>query len=330
MTRFILLLLSMLVTAPNGRAQPAAVEPPKVGQPADFSQIVGVFRMTMDAAPTAVAVEQPLRLTITITGQAQAPYIPTRERLRLFPDEMQRDFFIEPISEQAKTDAWQFVYDLRPKHLRVQFVPGLRLVYFAPRQRRYQTAYTDAIPLTVKARQDIAVNIKGLKVLQAPPTFFELAQQDTTDDGLTRAVLQPDIAFGLALVPPFLCIVSIWWRRRLRRTNSAQARRWQRLANESIAALAAQPCDAIATARILADYLQQRLAFPAVEPTTLEVERWLKRRGISKPVRERWRQILETCDARRYGQDHRVQSTMDNSAAIQLIQVSEVEPCLAA
>src|SRR5262245_40260511 len=99
------------------RAQEAGDLPPKLGQPADFSGVVGTFQSRAEAKPKTVAIEEPITLTITITGRAVAPHTPKRENLRLFPEGTLRDFFIEPAGEQRADGAWIFVYRLRPRHL---------------------------------------------------------------------------------------------------------------------------------------------------------------------------------------------------------------------
>ena len=301
-------------------------------QPADFSRIVGVVQIAAVAKPGVVAVDEPLTLTVTITGQAVAPYLPKRDHLRIFPDDVQRDFYIEPVREQSRAGSWEFVYHLRPKHARVQFVPGLKLVYYAPQQRRYQSAYADAIPLTVNPRQEAVVDIKGLKVIQAPPSFFELADEDTTDQSSATALIQqaPQIPLRLALLPPLLCIVGAWWWRRRRRSHADRAHRRQQLVEQTVAALAKPPCDAALTTRLLTIYLRQRLDFPAAEPTPIEVERWLKRRGVAKPIREEWRLVLQGYDALRFAPGQSARSAVDGSEAAELIRALEDQECLAA
>src|SRR5262245_48512471 len=101
-------------------AQDGAVAPPKLGQPTDFSEVVGVFQIIAAAKPTTVAVEEPLTLTVTISGSAVTTYVPTRDKLRIFPDDVQRDFFVEPVGETENNGSWEFVYRLRPKQLQVK------------------------------------------------------------------------------------------------------------------------------------------------------------------------------------------------------------------
>lgn len=327
MIRWSLAIMAVVVGAVSAQAQPPAAEPPRIGQPPDFSQLVGTFQIAAKAEPTAVAVEEPLTLIVTISGQADAPYVPKRDLLRVFPDEMQRDFFVEPAGEQIKQGSWEFIYRLRPKHTRVQFVPGLKLVYFATRQRRYQTAYSDAIPLTVKPRPEPVVEVKGLTVVQVPATFLELADE-------TPAPRGPDLYWSpfqeavLLIAPPGLCFAGAWWWRRRRTLRTARIRRRRLAVERVVASLNQSPQDAATTARLVAEYLRLRLDMPAQEATPAETDRWLKRRGVHKQMREHWRRFLQQCDAARFAPGAVAECAAEE--AIPLIHALEEEPCVAA
>lgn len=322
MHRRLIAIVMLVVGADSVRAQTSAVEPPRVGQPPDFSRVVGMFQIAVKAEPTAFAVEEPMNLTVTISGQAVAPHVPKRDRLRIFPEEMQRDFFVEPLGEQVGQGSWEFTYRLRPKHARVQFVPSLKLVYFAPRQRRYQTAYSDAVPLTVKPRPAPVVEVKGLTVVQAPATFLELADESPAPLG-PELHWSPFQEAALLMAPPSLCFAVVWWRRR---RGTARLRLRRTAAERAVASLN-QSQEAATTARLVGEYLRLRFDLPPEEPTPAETDRWLRRRGVRKQTREHWRQFLQRCDAARFAPA----AVADSFAmeAIPLIHALEEEPCLA-
>jgi hypothetical protein len=324
MNRWFFLVLLALLPGRSVRAQAGAIEPPKLGQPADFSHVVGTFRITAEATPVVLAVEEPLTLTVTILGQAAPLYAPQRDRLQLFPDDVERHFFVEPHGEDAKDGSWSFRYRLRPKHVNVKFVPGLKLIYYAPRQRRYQTAYTDAIPLTVKPRPEPILSVPGLKVMHAPPSFFELAAEET-EGGARWRELSALTWFALATLPPLACGVSVWWWQR-RAAVHPKTRR-QRAAQAVMAQLA-QMQKAAETTLVLTDYLRRRVHFPAQEPTPAEVERCLKRCGVAADVRQRWRRYFQAWDAEQYA-PNRAERGPARDEAIALIRALEDEPCLA-
>ncbi len=144
--------LVMFTLASAARADdglPSAVPP-------HFSQIVGKYAISAAAAPTEVRVEQPITLKVQITGQGPVNQQPQRQRLRIFPEDIADDFFVEDVPEQDQAQpgegVWEFVYRLRPKHETVTQIPGLRLLYFAPRIKRFQSRFTDEIPIKVTAQ----------------------------------------------------------------------------------------------------------------------------------------------------------------------------------
>ena len=93
-------------------------EPPAV-RPEDFSELVGSYQITSQARPTEVCVEDPVALTVRITGQGPRPFQPARKNLHLFPPHMSDDFYIEPLPGRdryiEREKAWELYYHLRPK-----------------------------------------------------------------------------------------------------------------------------------------------------------------------------------------------------------------------
>jgi hypothetical protein len=301
---------------------------PVVGRPGDFSHVVGAFTISAEASPLAVQVEEAIELRVAIAGQAAPGQSPRLARLKLFPADMEEQFFVEPVSEHAEAGRWRFVYRLRPKSTAVKHVPGLKLVYYTPRQRRYQTAYSDAIPIEVKPRADGSVKIDGLKVISAPPSFFELAEPNAAADGgefeltLLAAVL-------LFLAPPLACAAGLWaWRRRHPAAEELRRRHKHRAAQTALDALGRNHAAPPALAAVLTDYLRGRLDFPGVEPTPREVERWLKGRGVRRPLRLRWRRWFEACDAARYVPAGGAAADDASREAAALIHDLEGEPCV--
>ncbi|MCS7045752.1 MAG: hypothetical protein NZO58_05305 [Gemmataceae bacterium] len=273
--------------------EPEVIEPPLVGRPLDFSGLVGVFRLAVKATPTAVAVEEPITVTVTISGRAVPPYVPRREALRLFPNDLERDFYVAATSEKSGDDVWEFVYLLRPKHGEVRTIPGLRLCYYAPRQRRYQTAYADAIAIQVRAPAP-PESAPPLRVLAAPPWMLELAEEAP----VRSYVPAPWTVVVFAVGVPLCCIGATWWACRKPRLDLERRRR---RAAERTRSILTKSRDPSAVAAALVHFLRDGLDFPALEPTEAEVDRWLKRCGASVELRRRFCEVLKDCAALRFG-----------------------------
>src|SRR5262245_6018297 len=97
-SEYALAFLVTLALTSNVQAQPGVEEPPVAGRPEDFSGLVGVYRISSSASPTEVNVEDPLTLTVRITGDPDRSFRtsqPVRANLRLFPKQMKEDFYIE-------------------------------------------------------------------------------------------------------------------------------------------------------------------------------------------------------------------------------------------
>jgi hypothetical protein len=283
----------------------AAARPPAAGRPDDFSQVVGSYRLSSAAAPTELHAEDPLLLTVRITGSGPPDYQPRRRHLRLFPAGLDRDFYVKPLPEKDRRlpgeQTWEFAYELRPKQPRVAKVPALRLVYYDPAYRRYQTSYARAIPLTVKPRPQAQPPAGEAPALPAPEFLYEivtgprvLRREDPAWPGLPALLM-------LLVAPPVLC--ALWyvrWRRRHPDAARLARQRRSRAAEQALQALrgGAGPGR---VAGLVAEYLRQRLDLPAEEPTPPEAARHLRRLGFAPALARRAAGLFRACDAARFG-----------------------------
>lgn len=335
-------------------AQVKSNEPPPV-RPPDFSHVVGIdYRISYSAEPTEVIVEDPITVKIRITGKDppgkdSKKYQPQRRLLRLFKEEARHDFHIEPVADQDRfipgkngLNTWEFVYRLRPKSTRVKEVPEPHLTFYWPGpDGGFKTKYPDdiPIPLTVTPRPKLKSNDLGLKVIEVPERMFQLATGDAVlsrDDPWPYWNLPLLIAMALAIpVLSWLGILTWQWlypdsQRRLQLRRSLAARRAVRELGQ-----AKEACSAALLAWILTGYLRQRLDFPAVEPTPAEVDRFLRRRGVSAEVRNRWAELFRNFDEARFTPANSVGAMPPlpgdswPTRAVHLIHALEADPCLA-
>ena len=329
------LLLICPAFAPAGENAPDA--PPVVDQPEDFSGAVGRYRMTSSATPTEAAVEDPVTLTVRITGRGPKKYWPERAKLRLFPPELARDFYVQALPERDRhlpgpeEGTWEFVYRLRPKSGRVKRIPALTFRYYDPALRRYQPARAPPLPLKVTARAQAALPKDATRVPQAPERFYELS---TGPAVLARSghagEFYPLLLACLVLAPPAVCGAWFALRQRLHPEAGWRARRRRsRAARAALAALHKLGRDAagVRTASILAGYLRQRLELPGAEPTPLEVATHLGRAGISAGVRGRVQEFFRACDAARFAPSPPADTAGLATDAGALVHALEAELC---
>jgi hypothetical protein len=284
-------------------AQPP-VEPPVVGRPVDFSGLVGSYEVTATAAPTELVAEDPLVLTVHISGTGPPAYQPRRERLHLFPAEVANDFYVKPLPDKdrylAAEKTWEFAYELRPKHPGIKKVPALRLVYYDPAYGKYQKSYAPSIPLTVKPRPQAQPSAEAVPGMPVPEAVYQLAagpavlrRQGSGWPGWVVLIL-------LLIAPPLLAgLWYAWWRYRHPDAARLARQRRSQAAEHALKALKQSP-DADHVARLLAGYLHQRLDLPMAEPTPREVARHLRHLALAPALVRRVADLFRACDAVRF------------------------------
>lgn len=294
-------ILSLLLTFALTTALPAQdvfEDPPVRGRPADFSWLVGTYRIQTSATPAEIAVEQPILLQVTVAGEGSAQYPPRQEKFQLFPADVGEQFFVEPVPELAQSwpdkKVWEFYYRLRPKSSDVSFIPSLKLWTYHPGRRKYQPAFADAIPITVRPHAAPEIVVPGSNVLAAPADCFVLRYQGPT---AMPFWWWPSLGWVLAMGLPLGC-----WLVRRRALLDARRHRQSRAGRLAFAALAQVNGRAgEEVSRIVAGYLQQRLDYMVMEPTAAEAAAFLRRRGFSKPVQTDVAALLTSCAAQRFG-----------------------------
>jgi hypothetical protein len=302
---------------------------PARGRPPEFSGAVGQFTLKATAAPTAVHVEDPITLRVTITAQGSPPMPPQRAQLRLFPPDWDRDFYTEEVRGEDRSQpgkgTWEFVYRLRPRHERVQAISGLKLVYYNKARGKYETAYQEPedIPLTVRPRPQPSEDWK-VAVAPVPSSFLALAAIDPVEAPTASSPSATDWLVIL-LGPPLACCLGSWLVRacfRGVRSNLPENAAAQRALKELNAGV--QPAWFV-----VGRYLQERLGYPDGEPTPLDVLHFLKRRGAARTVGEQFRSFYVACDALRFAPPAEGASAPLNAEASRLIRALEADKCLA-
>ena len=135
MLRSCCLLGLLIVSVPSVFAQGGSIDPPIVGRPVDFSNLVGKYEIKVSAEPTEATIEQPIMLRVQIIGMGPVKYVPNRKHLKLFPDSWEKDFYVQELRDEATLDKniWTFVYRLKPKHLKIDAIDGIKLFTTTPR-----------------------------------------------------------------------------------------------------------------------------------------------------------------------------------------------------
>lgn len=306
-------------------AQPAA-EPPIAGRPVDWSGIVGgPYVVTVSAEPRELTEEDRLTLTVQIVVANGGNVGNLRELKRpdIAKSETFKAFAVEDLDEhyaENPSRRW-FSYLLRPRSSDVKEVPRLKLVYFNARAGRYQTTYSEALPLTIRSRT------APIAAVEVPPWIMQ--EWKAEEDELSRLLLPSSIerwrglvgmgsdplhdrfypragqplALGLVLTtPPLLAVVwyAIWRRRKPDEARAAKMRR-SRAAAIALRTLADAGEDSPRHVRqAVEEYWRAKAGLPKSASTTPEVVDHIRGSSFSRTVPEEVGRLLQRCDDARF------------------------------
>lgn len=328
MPRYLFVLILVLTTSLQTRAQPTAIDPPIAGRPVDFSNIVGRYEIKATAAPRTIPVEGSILLTIDIIGEGPAKYEPTRNALKLIPASWENDFHIQgmPAEDRVMRDekAWRFVYRLKPKHVDVKAIPLIRLHYYDPSQpekNRFQIEYAGPISIKVTPRPEpppIEIEDEAL-----PDSFYGRASSEKVLQSMPVYELNATRLVAWLTLSPIACVVAVWLYRRSHPSRKVHVRRHQNgSAQRALASLPSAP-----PWHVVASYLRERLDFPALDGTPSEVMTFLKQRGIALSLCRQSRAFFEACDAARFTSSAAQEDWLVEEAK-RLIVALEADPCV--
>jgi BatD DUF11 like domain len=291
--------LGILVALPLGQTGDVTI--PVTNRPGNFSGAAGDYRIDVRATPTTVQVEDPITLTVKIISLVPGPWPhpPQRDKLRLLPAELEKDFFIEPLPERDRfigsEKAWEFSWRLMPKREGTSTIPAMEFVYYHTTGTPDFKAADGATTIALDVKPRPALLLTAPAGSQAKLQQIVLGEVLLTQRSPTLAL----VAVGLSL-PPILCFAAyfLWWRlfpdaaERLRRRQG----RALKTALWRMRKLGSAPTPAQVRG-VLADYLRLRLAMPPGEPTPLEVRQALLARGLAIDQVQQTEATLQRYDA---------------------------------
>jgi hypothetical protein len=294
------LLLGLLVGATP--AQTEKIDFPRTNQPANFSFAAGSFdNVSVRASPTTVQVEEPITLVVRIKSLVPGPlaHPPQRDKLRLFPDDFEKNFFVEDGEDRYLEDQniWEFTYRVYPQRMDVKAIPSLEFVYFqiVP-ERKYQAVASEEIAIEVKARATVE--------LDTPATIRSRMRPPVADNGLLgTGTLDTWLVVLVIAAPPLLCLagVAAWQRLFPDAATRAHLRRSRafRQAARQLSRLGPR-ARAEAVAAVLVRYLRARIDLATAEPTPAEVLRALTKVGVDSEAARSTEHFFRACDAARF------------------------------
>jgi hypothetical protein len=290
---------------------------PTANVPENFNGAIGSYQLNVTAAPTNLAVGDPITVRIQIVGRGPLDSL----NLPAQPD--WRDFNTYPPTAKVEANddlglqgVKSFEQVVIPQNHEVKALPPLRFSFFDPQARSYVTRESQPIPLSVRPTAAVA----------PPPTLTNVnanaAAPPSADDVITiRHRLEPNgspvplLAFqpwflGLQGVPAAFWLALLVWRKRTEALANNPKRRRQREVSQRVreglkelrAHASGQKSDEFfATVfRLLQEQLGERLDLPASAITEAVIDDRLGGRALPDETIKSLRDLFQTCNLARY------------------------------
>ncbi len=290
---------------------------PEAHRPAEFTGLVGQFRLEARAAPTEVTVGDPITLTVRVSGPDYVGHVELPPLAR--QPELARDFKVpeEPASGELEDGVKKFTQLIRVMRPGVSRIPPIELAYFNPKTGRYEVARTDPIALAVReARLITAQDAEGAG--GAPAGRPEIASRE---GGIAHNYEGPDVLVNMPAgletwlksrawltvvgLPPLLYLGLLAWRAvARRRADEARQRAGGAFKRLTRSLRSVEKGDSDGVYSLLLDglrrYFRDRFGLPAGALTFRDLKPVLEERGVAPETIKAVGKLLERCEAGHY------------------------------
>ena len=289
---------------------------PEEGRPATFTGAVGTFLVNATAKPVSVAVGDPITVTLAITDQSGASNLESLQPPGLAADAgLAKDFRVpnEAISGVVTGRTKRFTVTLRPLRAGIAAIPPIEFASFDPKSRRYVTARTLPIPITVVpgSQMDLSKIVSAGGAAAAPerPGLTDSEGGLVANLPVSGAMLADDRARlgplgGAAIaLPPAFALAALGWRlhRGRHERDGSLARRGA--ARRNAERRLADATDAAAVAGAVTGYAEDATGRAPGTLTRGDLDAALAAAGVADDLRGRARDLLQRCDRARYAGD---------------------------
>jgi hypothetical protein len=288
---------------------------PSNNVPPTFAGAVGQFTVTATAAPTSVAVGDPITVRVQVSGRGWL------DAITLPPQPQWRDFKV--YSPNAKIDGQDpnnvsgtktFEIPVVPQSVAIKMLPPFAFSFFDPDAAAYRTVLSAAIPLNVSASSGAPTALPNLTATNAtaPKPMSDIAHIKVSP-GVAIAsaplVTQPWF-IGLQFVAPAVWLGMVVRRKRAesleKNPRLRRRRETQVFVRESLAKLrehsgANRSEEFFATLfRALQEQIGERLDVPANSVTESVVEERLRPAGLPEATCNSLRELFQAANLARY------------------------------
>ena len=293
---------------------------PLDGRPDSYIGLVGTFRAGVELEPKESKVGDPMTLSLEISGTGTFANAVTPDLKRI--PEIADHFKVYEATEEIKSNRCRFTYGLRPQEAGIKEFPSIPLSYFDVETERYVTLNTEPIPVRIMKTDHLSDDqiVSAGRGPAAAESELEARREgifaNITDPGEVRDERVRPERWLLALIGMagfYACVSLVTVRlQRIAGDGSIVRRRGApSRANRRLAEALLQ----IGQGRIVegADLVQSAVVglvadvtdLPEAGMTPRDVDSRLGELGVEDDLRRRVAELLETCDATRYGATQR-------------------------
>ncbi len=295
---------------------------PTTNVPPSFTGAVGEFKLEATAAPTNVAVGEPIRLRVQIQGRGALagltlPPLDGWTDFRVYPAQTRVDYTDALGLEGVKV----LEYDLIPQNAEVRAVPALAFSFFDPVNQTYVSREHPPIPLLVRP---VGHRTPAWSAADTPPPARDIVH--------LKARLEPLVAVGPAgaarpaslvtLVLPVVVWLAVLTRRKRAEHLAANPRQLRRRTVTRRVRTGLQELERLAESRdtapffalacdLLQEQLGERLDLPAAAITEAVLDEHLRPRGAPEPLLTELHALFQTCNQARYAPTGSAQDRRD-------------------
>jgi hypothetical protein len=285
---------------------------PAEGRPADFNGAIGVYSIRASARPTEVPAGDPITLNIEIrgTGPLERLSPPRLDQV----EALKRDFEIsgESLAGTVEGDRKVFSQTIRALREDVKEIPPVPMSYFSIDTGRYETSWSEPIPLSVKPAQRLVLTNQTGTVDRGSvlaPLSETTEGLFSNEDKVELVLADQSGAIGagswlLLMMAPLAYLVTWFVHRRAARFRDDEAlRRRSRAyaAARKLLRVGDVGCPPAVVRNALLGYIADRCNVPAAGLTRVEAVGLMTARNVPAEVVEPVDSLLESLEMAEYG-----------------------------
>ncbi len=298
----------------NVVSEPVTVEVrplPTEDAPPSFLGAVGQFALEIRAAPTNVAVGEPVHLRIQVSGRGAL------ETLAGPSLEGAKDFRVYPANSRVETTdtlgvegSKIFEQDIVPENAAVRQVPPVIYTFFDPVNTRYVSLTNPAIPLIVRPTGQARTLAGPASEEPVPKEIVHLKPRLGSLAALSAPVVTRPWFLALQLVPILAWLGALLLRKRRehlsRNPRSVRRHQVQRFVKSGLVELKQHASQGRAEeffavlVKLLQEVLGEKLNLPSASITEAVIEERLRPKGLRPEVLAEMHGLFQACNQARY------------------------------